>query len=238
MLYCELALSFFSDRQGPGLLRANPRLATNPYFTDSLSPALDEFFVNLKLTDSIDLAATVEHTTPQANWDEPKALVRNIAKQVGRDKSSAMVRQCKGLQRKRNRICRQHQESHTRLQLPRTFESKIGSIQRDILENQRLRAGHHWREHSEISAGYLKRTIETRAVKKSIPGLLHPTTNTLCTNPLAMQSASSTFYGKLYSPDLVVPDSINTLYDSIPPAETIPIDEHIALQVLSPLRIY
>ncbi|CEP16173.1 hypothetical protein [Parasitella parasitica] len=228
---------FSSDRQGPGLWRANPRLATNPYFTDSLFPTLDvEFFVKLELTESIDLAAAVEPTTPQANWDELKALVQNIATQVGRNKSNAMERQCKRLQRKRNRICRHHQEPHTRfLQLLRAIKSKIGSIQRDIAENQRLCADHHWREHGETSAGYLKRTIETRAAKKSITGLLHPTTNTLCTNPLAMQSAASTFYGKLYSPDPVVPDSINTLCDSIPPTDTIPTNEHIALQ--SPFTI-
>ncbi|CEP08992.1 hypothetical protein, partial, partial [Parasitella parasitica] len=48
-------------------------------------------------------------------------------------------------------------------------------------------------------------------------------------------SAAFTFYGKLYSPDPVVPDSINTLCDSIPPTDSIPTDEHIALQ--SPFTI-
>ena len=183
----------------------------------------------MELTESLDRAASIEPATPQANWDALKSLVQDIAKRVSRDKSSVLERQCKRLQRKRNRICRQYPDERRRTPLLRTIESQIGNIQKDMTENQRIRAGHNWRENGEASAGFLKRTIQTRAVKKSITSLLHPSTNTLCTNPITMQSAASTFYSDLYSPNPVVPDSVTTLCNTIPSSETIPDTAHATL---------
>jgi len=220
---------FSSDRQGPGLWRANPRLATNPYFTNLLFPAIDDFFTAVELTESVDLAASIESTSPQANWDALKSLVQDIAKRVSRDQSSALERQCKRLQRKRNRICRMYPDPRIRTPFLKTVEKQIGIIQRELAENLRIRAGHNWREKGETSAGFLKRTIAARAVRKSIASLIHPTTNNLCTNPLTMQSAASAFYSDLYSPTPVMPDSVTTLCNTIPSSDTIPDTEHEAL---------
>ncbi|KAL7323609.1 hypothetical protein PS15p_210236 [Mucor circinelloides] len=165
---------FSSDRQGSGLWRTNPRLASDPFFTNLLFPAIDEFFTTVELTESIGRAVSIDPATPHTNWDAFKSLVQEIAKRVSRDKSSVLKRQCKRLQRKRNRICRQYPDQRIHM-----------------TENQRVRASHNWRENGNTSAGFLKQTIETRAVKKSITRPLHLTTNTLCTNPLTMQSAAA-----------------------------------------------
>ncbi|KAL9560150.1 hypothetical protein PS6_000357 [Mucor atramentarius] len=177
---------FSSDRQGSGLWRTNPRLASDPFFTNLLFPAIDEFFTTVELTESIGRAVSIDPATPHTNWDAFKSLVQEIAKRVSRDKSSVLKRQCKRLQRKRNRICRQYPDQRIRTPLLQTIESQI-----DMTENQRVRASHNWRENGNTSAGFLKQTIETRAVKKSITRPLHLTTNTLCTNPLTMQSAAA-----------------------------------------------
>ncbi|KAL9537424.1 hypothetical protein PS6_011742 [Mucor atramentarius] len=183
---------FSSDRQGPRLCSASPRLASNPFFTNLLFPAIDEFFTTVELTESLDCAASIDPATPQTNWDALKSLVQGIAKRVSRDKSSVLERQSKRLQRKRNRICRQYPDNRRR------------NIQKDMTENQRIRAGHNWRVNGEASAGFLKRTIETR-------------------------SAAATFYGDLYFPNPVVPDSVTTLCNTIPSSDTIPDTAHQAL---------
>ncbi|CEP14640.1 hypothetical protein [Parasitella parasitica] len=43
------------------------------------------------------------------------------------------------------------------------------------------------------------------------------------------KSAASNYYGKLYSPDPVVPDSIDKLCETIPSTDVVPTDEHTAL---------
>lgn len=221
---------FSTDRQGPGLWRANPTLSTNNYFIDQLFSALDEFFSNLEITAALDTAASIAPASSQDNWDELKALVQVIARRISRDKSSALERQCKRLQRKRNRICRQYSNPRLRAPLLLTVEEQIGILQRETATNLRLRAGKHWREQGEVSAGYLKRTIATRSVKKTITGLLHPLTNTLCTDPLSMQSAASSFYEVLYSCDPVHIESIDSLCNTIPESDTIPDSHHTLLQ--------
>ncbi|KAK4518783.1 uncharacterized protein ATC70_009006 [Mucor velutinosus] len=221
---------FSSDRQGSGLWRANPNLATNQYFTDQLFTALDEFFTTVEITASIDAAASILPASPQDNWDALKALVQDIARRVSRARSNALERQHRRLQRKRNRICRQYSDPRTRTQLLHTVEKQIGMLQREIATNLRLRAGKHWREKGETSAGYLKRTIATHAAKQAITSLLHPVSNTLCTDPLSMQTAASSFYDTLYSSDPVDIASIESLCNTIPDSDTIPDDAHTILQ--------
>lgn len=220
---------FSSDRQGSDLWRANPHLSTNPYFQAQLYPALDVFFDNLELTTSIDIAASISPSTPQENWDALKELVQSVARSVSRSHSSALQRQLKRLQGKRNRICRKYRDPRIRAPFLSIVEKQISIVQRDIAANLRLRAGQHWREQGEISAGYLKRTIATRAVKKAIKSLIDPTTNVVCTDPLTMQTAASNFYGALYSCDEVDPESIASLCNTIPEADMIADTDHPTL---------
>ncbi|KAK4515528.1 uncharacterized protein ATC70_010478 [Mucor velutinosus] len=221
---------FSSDRQGSGLWRANPNLSTNPYFIDQLFTALDDFFNTLEISASIDIAASIPPASPQDNWDALKTLVQEIVRRVSRDRSSALGRQCKRLQRKRNRICRQYTDPRIRAPLLSTIEKQIGILQREIASNLRLRAGKHWREQGETSAGYLKRTIATRAVKKAITSLINPVTNSLCTDPSSMQTAASSFYATLYSCDAVDSASIDSLCATIPDSDTIADADHDTLQ--------
>ena len=111
----------------------------------------------------------------------------------------------------------------------------IGNLQAQSAEHLRLRAGQRWRENGEVSAGYLKRTITTRLIKRSIEEMIHPSTNVLCTSPISMQEAAFNFYGSLYTTDLVDTDSISQLCNSVPETDTLPSTDHLVL--LTPFTI-
>lgn len=157
--------------QGSGLWRANPALSLNSYFTADLTKALDSYH---KATSTLFSLPTV-----QDQWDEIKTIVQTVALKVSRRNADWQRRVLRRLQRKRNKILRCYKTSgvlHPRLH---AIENFIGMIQREISDNAALWAGQYWREKGETSAGYLKRTIEVRAIKKNMPPLLHPETEAL-----------------------------------------------------------
>ncbi|KAG1144619.1 hypothetical protein G6F37_012271 [Rhizopus arrhizus] len=129
----------------------------NPHLTKNA------FFINdlstalEKFHDSmVDSALSV-----QDQWDLLKTTVRSVAHTTARRKAEWRQRELKRLQ----------------------LETQIGALQLDAAVNDTLRAGRHWQEHGETSAGFLKRTIEQKAVKRLIPELRHPESNEICSTP-------------------------------------------------------
>lgn len=55
---------FSSDRQGPGIWRANPLLAKNQYCIHALYTELDNFFNDLSLATNVDMTASVPISSP------------------------------------------------------------------------------------------------------------------------------------------------------------------------------
>ncbi|CEP12137.1 hypothetical protein [Parasitella parasitica] len=197
---------FNSDRQGPGLWRANPHLDTNQYFINTLHTELDSFYTNLDLENTFATSASIPISSPQETWDTLNWRARLI----------------KRLQQKRKRLIKRFFSTHNINDLIQPIEEQISSLQSESAQDQALRAGKHWREQGETSAGYLKRTIVTRAIKRSIEGLfLHPDTNTLTASPVSMHSAAFAFYGKLFSPAEVDENCIQQLCQTIPDRDTI-----------------
>lgn len=105
----------------------------------------------------------------------------------------------------------------------------IGSLQNEIAQNDILRAGKHWRENGEKSAGYLKRSITSRAVKRNIESFLHPVTSEICTSTPDLQSAACAFYSDLYTPTDIDNDSVDILCSSIPESSLLTASSHPAL---------
>ncbi|KAI9329045.1 hypothetical protein BD770DRAFT_298861, partial [Pilaira anomala] len=96
------------------------------------------------------------------------------------------------------------------------IENMISTLQQDLVDTAPIRASCKWRENGEISAGYLKRTIATRAIRKNITSLQHPVDNDrLCHEPLDLQSAVTSFYQHLYTPDSIHQISVDHLLDTI-----------------------
>jgi len=212
---------FECSDQGSGLWRANPSLSSNSYFTAALTTALDNFH-------QFD-STTLSLSTVQEQWDKVKTIVRNVAQTVGRRKAEWQKRVLKRLQRKRNKILRCYKSTGVLNPRLHVIENFIGMIQKEISENMALRAGKHWREKGETSAGYLKRTIETRNVKRNMPPLLHPTTQTLCVTPNDMQNAVTSFYSSLYTPDPIDEESTQDLTSLILPQDQLPSSASITL---------
>ncbi|KAG0735766.1 hypothetical protein G6F33_012486 [Rhizopus arrhizus] len=100
--------------------------------------------------------------------------------------------------------------------LVNVVERQLADIQQYHVEILALRSGIRWRELGELSAGYLKRTIATRASRQMIPSLIHPVTKVLCSSRVDMLDAASTFYSDLYFPDPVDPDAIESILSTLP----------------------
>ncbi|ORE00784.1 hypothetical protein BCV72DRAFT_175668, partial [Rhizopus microsporus var. microsporus] len=73
------------------------------------------------------------------------------------------------------------------------------SLQQETVDNAALKAGKHWREKSELSTGFLKRTASAHLSQTYIAELQHSETNEVCTTPSQLQAASIGFYERLYT---------------------------------------
>lgn len=156
--------------------------------------------------------------------------MKPIAQRIGRRKRAWQIRHIARLQRKSNKLLRKYKISHIiQVQLP-AIESMIASLQHGLTETTALRAGKHWCENGEKSAGYLKRTITARVIKKSIPSLLHPETREEPSSPIALDEAVSTFYNSLYTSDPISIPEVEQLTSTIPPDHRIPTSAHGHLQ--------
>lgn len=190
------------DHQGPGLWRANPQLANNLYFISTLFRSLDDYFILNELPTDLDNSTAYDS---QYHWYQIKTIVRNVALHVGRRRQNWYQRQILRLQRKRNRLLRKYKTNTSSLIIHVPFiENRINSLQCETATNQIIRAGRNCRKNSERSAGFLKRTIETKASRRNIINITHPTTLENCTTFLIMQDTATIFYKKLYTPDVIV----------------------------------
>lgn len=167
----NITLQFRCTEHGNGLWRANTALAKNSFFVGKLHSALNEFH------DKIDSTPLEFLDTTQVLWDQIKVLTRKVANYCSRQKSAWRDRQLKRFQRKRNKILRHYPNNETVLnQRLSIVEKLIGDLQQEIVDIQALKTSIRWREHGEVPAGFLKRTATRRAVKRSIPTLIHPFT--------------------------------------------------------------
>ncbi|KAI8637322.1 hypothetical protein BD408DRAFT_437070 [Parasitella parasitica] len=87
-------------------------------------------------------------------------------------------------------------------------EAQLASLQSYHVDTLALRSGIRWRERGKTSAGFLKRSVDSRVSKKLISPLIHPTSLSRCTTKEEMLDAAATFYTDLYSPDAIDPQAI------------------------------
>ena len=220
-----VSIKFGNDKQGPGLWRANPLLAEDKKYCKFLEDTLTKFFHTLKTT-----------STPQEKWDMVKKEIKKVTQSFGRRRSAWREKTLKNLQSSRTKLLRQYKGNITLVEKISPIEEQIGAIQKEIADVAALRAGRHWRENGETSAGYLKRTITARAIKKLIPSLQHPTSYNTCSEPKAMQDAARCYYQNLYSPDPIDQPSVDRLLDSVLPEERVSSSEAEAMTRLLTLQ--
>ncbi|KAG1137584.1 hypothetical protein G6F37_011126 [Rhizopus arrhizus] len=202
----SVCFKFTSSRQGLGLWRLNPNFLKSKKFLHRLSSTVETFMR------SID----IDTTNPQDVWDRLKIPIKQVAKTFGRRQAHWRQSQLARLQKKRNRILRQYKVSGVLNHLLPSIELQIGSLQQAIAVNNILRTGRHWREQGEISAGFLKRTIASRATSRYIPYLKDDNQESPSSGPLAMQSTARSFYQRLYTCEPSSAPATDTILESVP----------------------
>ncbi|KAG1123853.1 hypothetical protein G6F42_010167 [Rhizopus arrhizus] len=206
-----LGISFqYTDQhgRGPGAWKANPFLARRPEYRSALAAHLHS---NLDEFNSIQ-----SFSTPQQSWDWVKAEVKLFTKAFQLQDNNWRKQQIKHLQKKRNRMYRLKKTRGLYFGILETIEKQIESLQDSLAEIEILKAGKHWRENGEKSAGYLKRSATIREQQRSIAALRDPVTNDLCTDPSRMQEIATSFYSQLFTPDRLDYVAIELLLRSIP----------------------
>ncbi|KAG1040676.1 hypothetical protein G6F43_012242 [Rhizopus delemar] len=192
---------------GKGLWRANPNLAKNPAYIRKLNEQIDQYVTN-KLSKY--------NNTPQEKWDLLKKMVKKVTQNFCRNRCIWRKEQIKQLQSQRNAILRRHSDNPTCLNilLP-DVENKLAKLQTEIAEIDILRAGKRWIENNEKSAGYLKRTAESRNIKRNINKIIHPDTGLECLDIKSKLEAASKFYSTLYSAEPINHHDLESMLNMI-----------------------
>lgn len=125
------------------------------------------------------------------------------------------------LQYKRSAITKRILGTPTSTPQLRIVEYQLAPIQQRHVDNLALRPGLRWREHGEISAGYLKRAVAQRQHKKLFKTVEYSHTSTPCTSKDNMLEAARQLYAYLYRPDPIKHEAVDDLLSSIPPNLTL-----------------
>ncbi|KAG1125587.1 hypothetical protein G6F42_008578 [Rhizopus arrhizus] len=187
----SVCFKFTCSRQGPGLWRLNLNFLKSKKFLERLSYTVETFIR------SIDF----DNANPQVVWDKLKLSIKQLAKTFGR--RQAHWRQAQLVSGVLNHL------------LP-SIELQIGSLQQAIAANNIVRAGRHWRENGEISAGFLKRTIASRATSRYIPYLKDADQGSPNSDLITMQSTARSFYQQLYTCEPSSASATETILESVP----------------------
>ncbi|KAG2213760.1 hypothetical protein INT45_001415 [Circinella minor] len=190
---------------GPGMWRCNPTLAHNDKFCSELYHMLDNEFSTLPAS-----------LSKQQTWDQIKIITGKFAHNYSRKKGTHNRLHLCSLQTERRRYLSLHNNTalHQDSYLL-SLEAKIASVQSDMVHIDALRAGLRWCENGERSAGYIKRSIETRQTKRNITQLRHPITDRLCNTSDTMTDAAQQFYQQLYTPEPIDFTAIDHLLQSV-----------------------
>ncbi|KAG2205884.1 hypothetical protein INT45_009462 [Circinella minor] len=201
LLAIEFTLS--SSQHGKGTWRANPTLTQLKDFRQCFAKMLTELHPTLDLS-----------LPPQSQWKYVKTKMTKFIKQYSRQHESWRQKQLRALQHKRNRFLRDQPSHVIHAQILPTIEVQISSLQKEITDILAIRSGTRWRKNSEVSAGYLQRTIQQRQTSRYIAQLQHINTGETHNSPEDMQTAAFAFYQSLYTMGEVDDASINSMLNS------------------------
>ncbi|KAG1440683.1 hypothetical protein G6F55_013431 [Rhizopus delemar] len=151
-------------------------------------------------------------------------MVKKVTQSFCRNRCQWRNDRIKQLQSQRNDTFRRYSDNPTCLNilLPEV-ENKLAKLQTEIAEIDILRTGKRWIENNEKSAGYLKRTAESRNIKRNITKLVHPETGLECLDIKAKLDAASNFYSTLYSTEPIdhhdLESMLNTIDKQVSPSD-------------------
>ncbi|KAG1455259.1 hypothetical protein G6F55_007172 [Rhizopus delemar] len=192
---------------GPGIWRANPVYTNIKEYRKNLASILTRLY---------DEEVASSDFSSQVLWDLVKDRVKQFTRRFGRQHVDWRKQQIVALQRKRQRLLRgPFPSSLLATHLPRV-EQQIHNLQQEITSIAILKTERTWRERGETDAGYLKKSVTSREVQRSIPRLLNPETQTICSSQDHMLEETERFYTELYSVDPVCSASLGNMVSHIP----------------------
>ncbi|KAG0973755.1 hypothetical protein G6F29_012651 [Rhizopus arrhizus] len=194
---------------GPGIWRANPMFTRSKEYRQKLARMLTKLY---------DQQIATSSEPPQELWDMVKTKVKHFTRKFGRQHVDWRKQQLMALQRKRQRLLKgKIPSSLLAIHLPRV-EQQIQILQEEVTSIAILKAERTWREKGETDAGYLKKSVATRQIQRSIPLLVDPSTDSVCSSRTQMLEVTERFYGDLYSADDICPTSLDEMVTNIPPS--------------------
>ncbi|KAG1370798.1 hypothetical protein G6F61_011727 [Rhizopus arrhizus] len=192
---------------GKGLWRANPNLAKNPAYIRKLNEQIEQYITH-KLAKY--------NNSPQEKWDLLKKMVKKVTQNFCRNRCQWRNDQIMQLQSHRNDIFRRYSNNPTCLNilLPEV-ENNLANLQTEIAEIDILRAGKRWIENNQKLAGYLKRTAESRNIKRNLTMIVHPETGLECLDTKAKLDAAFNFYSTLYTAEPIDHQDLESMLNTI-----------------------
>ncbi|KAG1530716.1 hypothetical protein G6F51_013755 [Rhizopus arrhizus] len=151
------------------------------------------------LTKLYDQQIATSSEPPQELWDMVKTKAKHFTRKFGRQHVDWRKQQLMALQRKRQRLLK-------------------GKIPSSLLAIHLPHQSRTWREKGETDAGYLKKSVATRQIQRSIPLLVDPSTDSVCSSRTQMLEVTERFYGDLYSADDICPTSLDEMVTNIHPS--------------------
>ncbi|KAG0755178.1 hypothetical protein G6F24_012006 [Rhizopus arrhizus] len=192
---------------GKGLWRANPNLAKNSAYIRKLNEQIEQYITH-KLAKY--------NNSPQEKWDLLKKMVKKVTQNFCRNRCQWRNDQIMQLQSHRNDIFRRYSNNPTCLNilLPEV-ENNLANLQTEIAEIDILRAGKRWIENNQKLAGYLKRTAESRNIKRNLTMIVHPETGLECLDTKAKLDAAFNFYSTLYTAEPIDHQDLESMLNTI-----------------------
>ncbi|KAG0934887.1 hypothetical protein G6F32_010587 [Rhizopus arrhizus] len=156
--------------------------------------------------------------SPAEKWDRVKASTKKVIKQYGYE------------------------------YLIGPIDTKLGQLQHELVEIERLKSGIRWRERGEKDAGYLKNLYQRRSAQQFIASFQRPTihgSNIITveielpvertSDPIDMREVVRQYYQQLYTLDHVEDNELDQYLASVTFDKTVRIDEND--QLMSPITI-
>lgn len=193
-------------KTGPGLWRANPLYISMANYQHQLENLLVEFFNKHEGSSR----------PAQALWDQLKDDIQHITKRFGTKHVDWRKSTLKYYQRKRNRFLRSKPSTSLRRTILPAIDQMIQTIHQELNDIAAIKAGIHWREHGERSAGFLKRIHTKRTTQQLITTLAtDESTDTPSSDPQIQQDIAHQFYQTLYTSSPVEDDLIDRYLSNI-----------------------
>lgn len=210
---------------GPGLWRANPMYAKDKELRRILSSKLGSLACNLDKDEDKDA---------NTKWEIIKEEAKQLIQKFGKQYVSWRTKTISLLQRKRNRILRSNSDLGTRKLLLENLDKTLGSLQQELAEIAALKAGVHWRENGEKSAGFLKRIHEKRNDQQYMGSIEESDLNqqqstqqaSTASDPARIRDIVKMYYTKLYSTEVIDNQKLDEFLDSIRFNETVSPEEN------------